>query len=606
MTSHLTLREAFRKFWVDRRHKEIPPISLVPKEDPTTLFTGSGMQQLVPYLLGAPHPLGKKLYNIQPCFRAQDIEEVGDNRHTTFFEMMGNWSLGSYFKEDQLSWIWELFTEELKIPKHKLFVTAFGGTKEIPRDEETYKVWQKLGVPATRIFYYGAEKNWWSRAGVPEKMPAGEPGGPDSEIFYEFSHIIHNPKFGSKCHPNCDCGRYLEIGNSVFMEYKKDKDGTFSVLPEKNVDFGGGLERILAAINNSPDVFKLDVLSPIISQIEQLSNKKYGKEERETRGMRILGDHIRAAVMIAFDGIFPSNKDQGYILRRLIRKMVRLGKQLGIEKDISLALVPPVEKIFGSVYRDLSKKGQEIKTMFQEEEEKFRKTLERGQEQVDRLLKNISPSQSKPEETYGKMAFDLFQSTGYPPEMFLEDLREKGIDISPLAFNEHYLKNFSKHQTVSKKGADKKFKGGLADTKGQTVKYHTATHLLHQALFDVLGKDVRQEGSNITSERLRFDFTSLKKPIQEDIKKIAGIVNKKIMEKITVTYKMMSREEAFKIGAKAFFKEKYPDTVKVYFVGNYSKEFCGGPHVQNTGEIGAIQIYKLEKIGNNMYRVYAK
>lgn len=597
--THLQLRKLFAKFWTKRGHKLVPPIPLVPKDDPTTLFTGFGMQQLVRYLLGEPHPLGEKLYNIQPCFRSQDIDEVGDNRHTTFFEMMGNWSLGSYFKQEQLEWCWTFFTKELGLPKNKLYVTVFAGTKSIPRDTESAKVWKKLGVSDNHIFHYGADKNWWSRAGMPENMPVGEPGGPDSEIFYEFTQVTHNPKFGSKCHPNCNCGRFLEIGNSVFMQYQKQKDESFKELPKKNVDFGGGLERTLAALRNDPDVFKTDVIWPIIEALQKISGVKYTKDDNNTMTMRILADHMRSATIIAADGITPSNKDQGYFERRLLRKMIRYAIKLGIEKDISVQLLSAIVTIFSKVYPILQKKKADIVSIFRMEEERFRQTLNSARLMVEKIIQ-------KPVNNYAQVAFDFFQSTGYPPEFFLEDLKEKNIYIDIKKFNSSYRQIFEKHRSVSKIGAEKKFKGGLADTNEQTIKYHTATHLLHQALFDILGNDIKQEGSNITVERLRFDFYSPKKPLDAEIKKVKAIIDKKIKESLPVSYKVIPKVEAFKIGAKAYFKEKYPEMVKVYFIGNYSKEFCGGPHVKNTKEIGNIEIYKFEKIGSNLYRIYAR
>lgn len=595
----MQLRKLFSKFWQRNGHKLVPPIPLVPKDDPTTLFTGSGMQQLVPYLLGQPHPLGERLYNIQPCFRSQDIDEVGDNRHTTFFEMMGNWSLGTYFKEEQLEWCWTFFTKELELPRHRLYVTVFAGVKSLPRDSQSAQIWKKLGVQDNHIFYYGPEKNWWSRAGVPESMPSGEPGGPDSEIFYEFANVIHNPKFGSKCHPNCDCGKFLEIGNSVFMQYQKQKDESFQELPKKNVDFGGGLERILAAIINRSDMFKIDVLWPIIKATEEFTRKKYRQEENTTKAMQVIADHLRAATLIAADGVIPSNKDQGYFLRRLLRKMVRQGKYLGIENNISTHLLPSIIGIFKTSYPQIVKKQKEIITLFEQEEEKFRKTLENARPAVEKVIQ-------KPVNNYAQIAFDLFQSIGYPPEIFLEDLKEKNIFVDIKKFNTSYKQIFEKHQKVSKKGANKKFQGGLADAKDQTIKYHTATHLLHQALFDVLGDDIRQEGSNITVDRLRFDFYSPKKLTDGELKKVEDIIIKKIKQKLPVNHKIIPKKQAFQIGARSFFKEKYPDMVKVYFIGNYSKEFCGGPHVKNTKEIGKIDIFKFENIGSNIFRIYAK
>ncbi|OGK18478.1 hypothetical protein A2866_00615 [Candidatus Roizmanbacteria bacterium RIFCSPHIGHO2_01_FULL_39_8] len=613
MLTHTKLRDKFAQFWKTKSHKEIPPIPLVPKEDPTTLFTGSGMQQLVPYLLGETHPLGKRLYNIQRGIRTQDIDEVGDNRHTTFFEMMGNWSLGDYFKKEQIVWCWDFLTKEIGLSKSNLFISVFAGTKFIPRDTESISIWKSLGTPQSKIFYYGPDKNWWSRAGIPDNMPVGEPGGITSEVFYEFTQVPHNSKFGPKCHPNCDCGRFLEICNNVFMQYKKEKDGSFSELPNKNVDFGGGLERILAAANENPDVFKIDVLFPIIQKVETLTGKKYGKKFDDTRSMRILSDHIRSAVMLAADGVIPSNKDQGYFLRRLLRRMVRFGKNLGFDKEITVNLVPIVVEIFKKVYKDLPSKQKIIQSLFETEEIKFRNTLNNAQHEVEKFLSRPF-SGNKLEEKYAQLAFDLYQSMGYPVEMFIEDVRQRKINLDINKFHTLYKHTFSKHQAVSKEGADKKFKGGLADNSEKTIRYHTATHLLHQALFDVLGNQVRQEGSNITSDRLRFDFSAPKKMSGSELKKVEAIINKKIAEALDVWYKIVPKTEAYKIGARAFFKEKYPEKVKVYFVGGsisspqtaYSKEFCGGPHVKNTKEIGLVHILKYEKIGSTLYRIYAK
>ncbi len=594
---HRKLRKLFSKFWQDRGHKEVPPISLVPKDDPTTLFTGSGMQQLVPYLLGEPHPLGKRLYNIQRCFRAQDIEEVGDNRHTTFFEMMGNWSLGDYFKKEQLNWFFEFLVEVVGFDPNKLYVTVFAGENGLPADEESIAIWkeifEKYGIKAEvgeRIFKYPAKKNWWSRAGEPSQMPVGEPGGPDSEVFYLFESVKHDPKYGPQCHPNCDCGRFLEIGNSVFMQYKKEKDGKFVPLPSKNVDFGGGLERILAAYHDNPDVFVTDVYLPIIQEVERLVNRKYESEENK-KIMRVIADHIKAATFLIKDGVVPASKEQGYVLRRLLRRIsVKVYQLVGeVDVDILLSASEKVVEIYKGIYFDGNEKR--IFKVIEDEVKKFKSTLARGMRIIEKL-----------DDIDGKKAFDLYQSYGFPFEIIEEIFREKGKVIN----KEEFLKEFEKHKQISRKGAEKKFKGGLADHSEQTIKYHTATHLIHQALFDVLGENVRQEGSNITAERLRFDFYSPVKPSQEDIKKVEEIVNEKINEGLDVYFKMMPKQEAFKIGAKAFFKEKYPDVVKVYFIGDYSKEFCGGPHVKNTKEVGEITIYKFKRIGSNLYRLYAK
>lgn len=596
LKNHTDLRKLWDKFWQSKNHKYVPPISLVPKDDPTTLFTGSGMQQLISYLAGEPHPLGKRLYNIQPCFRSQDIEEIGDNRHTTFFEMIGNWSLGDYFKEEQLAWCWEFYHKELNLPKERLYVTVFAGTKNVPRDEESATIWKKLGVKEDHIFYYGVEKNWWSRAGSPEKMPPGEIGGPDSEIFYDFGEdlkIHENSPFKNKpCHPNCDCGRFLEIGNSVFIQYKKEKNGSLSLLPQKNVDFGGGLERILAVCQNNPDIFLTKLYQPAIKKIEELTEQPYHKTEKNQKIMRIVVDHIKAATFIINDGVYPSNKEQGYILRRLLRRAIVKIYQL---KSLEFAHILPkialeIIKIYQPIYFSVSK-SDFICEVINKEVNQFQKILNHGIKKIKKI-----------KQFDAKVIFDLYQSYGLPFEITSELLKEKGIIISKEEFENEYRK----HQQISRNASLMLFKGGLADHSQQTIKYHTATHLLHQALRDVLGKEVRQEGSNITKERLRFDFYYFRLPTEEEIKKIEEIINQKIKEKLPVYFKIMKKEEALKIGALAFFKEKYGEKVKVYFIGNYSKEFCGGPHVKNTEEIGSIKITKVKKIGNNIIRIYAQ
>ncbi len=597
ITGHLQLRKLFGEFWESRGHKEVPAIPLIPQNDPTTLFTGSGMQQLVPYLLGEPHPLGKKLYNIQRCVRVQDVEEVGDNRHDTFFEMMGNWSLGTYFKEEQIQWLWEFLTEHLKLPKDKLYVSVFKGNKIIPPDKESYAIWKKLGLPENKIHQYDATKNWWSRAGVPENMPAGEPGGPDSEVFYEFSGVPHDSKFGQKCHPNCDCGRFLEIGNSVFMQYKKNSDGSFSELPNKNVDFGGGLERLLSAANNNPDMFLTDVFYSIIQSIEQYTGKSYS-DDINKKTMRVIADHIKTSVFLIVDGVRPSNKEHGYVLRRLLRRSIVKMRSLSFQQVNTESFSHMAEqalKIYEHVYFNRQRDLPIVASVIQEEISRFDKSLEKGFVEIGKI-----------ENVDGKIAFDLYQTFGFPLEITEELFKEKDQEIDKKQFYEE----FEKHKNLSRNASTGKFKGGLADHSEQTIKYHTATHLLHQALFDVLG-EVRQEGSNITVERLRFDFYSQRKPLQDEIKKVEQMVNQKIKDSLPVSFKMMPKNDAMKIGARSFFREKYPDIVKVYFVGKslenaYSKEFCGGPHVQNTKEIGKIEIFKYEKIGSNIYRIYAK
>jgi alanyl-tRNA synthetase len=594
MLKYLGLRKIFGEFWQSKGHQEVPPAPLVLKEDPTTLFTSSGMQQLVPCLMGEPHPLGKKLYNIQPSLRTQDIMEVGDNRHTTFFEMIGNWSMGDYFKNQEFPWVLELFTKHLGLPKDRLYVTVFEGENGVPKDEESTRIWQELGIPKERIFYYGFDKNWWSRSGTPDKMPAGEIGGPDSEIFYDFG-APHDKKYGPACHPNCECGRFLEIGNSVFIQYKKKEDGTLEELAQKNVDFGGGVERILAASANNPDVFASELFTEIISMIEKVSGQKY---ENNRQAVQIIADHLKAATFLIINGVTPSNKEHGYVLRRFLRRsVVKMRKLKGgmPSPDNFVDICQSVLKTYENVYFNLENDIKVIEPVVKNEILRFEKSLENGLREIEKIAK-----------INGKIAFDLYQTYGFPLEITEELFREKGQPIK----KEEFYQEFKKHQELSRAASVGMFKGGLVDQGGQTIKYHTATHIIHQALFNVLGTEVRQEGSNITGERLRFDFYSPVKPAPEEIKKVEEIVNDVINQSLPVSSKTMTREEALKIGAKAFFRQKYPYLVKVYFIGEpanpFSKELCGGPHVASTKEIGRIEIYKLEKIGSSLYRLYAK
>ncbi|MBI1871825.1 alanine--tRNA ligase, partial [Candidatus Collierbacteria bacterium] len=582
---------------------------IVPQADSTTLFTGSGMQPLIPYLLGQPHPAGKRLVNSQKSFRAEDIEEVGDNRHTTFFEMLGNWSLGDYFKEAQLSWFWQFLTDEIKLDPQKLYVSVFIGDEEnnIPADEETVAIWEglfkekgieaktirlgsvekasELGMQGGRIFYYDVRKNWWSRSGIPSQMHDGEPGGPDSEVFYDFG-TPHDLKYGKECHPNCDCGRFLEIGNSVFMQYQKQTNWTLKELPKKNVDFGGGLERIAAAANNDPDIFKTDLFWPIIEKIENLTAQKY---QNHAPTMRIIADHLKAAVFMISEGLEPSNKQQGYVLRKLLRRAFLKLEQLGVPVNkATLPIISSVREIYKESY--LSKIGlDKLEIVIRDEDEKFSKTMHRGMVYI-----------SKYPEITGKTAFNLFTTFGFPWELTLELAAEKGQEINRAEFEEE----FKKHQDLSRKASAGMFKGGLADQSETVTKYHTATHLLQQALRDVLGNHVHQAGSNITGERLRFDFTHTKSLSPDEINKVEEIINEKINEDLTVTSTITPYEEAIKSGALAFFKEKYPEKVTVYQIGDYSKELCGGPHVTHTGEIGKIRIVKQESLGSGVRRIY--
>jgi alanyl-tRNA synthetase len=607
------VRKRYLDFFAKRGHTIIPSAPIVPENDPTTLFTSSGMQPLVPYLLGQPHPEGARLADSQMSFRAEDIEEVGDNRHTTFFEMLGNWSLGDYFKQEQLPWFFGYLTskeEGLGLDPKNLYVTVFAGDDAtgMARDDEAIGIWQQLfgekGVEAKfaeigteeqgyergmkdgeRIFAYGAKKNWWSRAGVPAKMPAGEPGGPDSEVFYDFG-LPHDEKFGAQCHPNCDCGRFIEIGNSVFMQFIKQAGGSFAELPKKNVDFGGGLERLTAATRGNPDVFLIDAFDAARAAIEKRSGKKYGESEEVTKAYRIILDHMRAASFMLASAITPANTEQGYVLRRLIRRAIREADRLGIKE----AVLAEVAEGYGAAYVDqyplLLANKDFIREQLEKEEAQFRKTLVRGLKIFDDFVAVGSIS--------AQQAFELYTTYGFPVELTEELARERGLSFDRAAVGEL----MKKHQEESRAGAAQKFAGGLADHQAQTITYHTTHHILLKALQMVLGEEVKQRGSNITSERLRIDFNFSRKMTDEEKKKVEEIVNGTIYNDLPVIRTVMKKEEAEKLGAQMEFGAIYPEMVSVYSVGPkdateenpkipeaFSLEFCGGPHVSNTAEI---------------------
>jgi len=600
------IRSKYLAFFEKRGHFVIPSASLVPHNDPTTLFTGSGMQPLIQNLLGKEHPAGSRLVDSQKCFRAEDIEEVGDNRHTTFFEMLGNWSLGDYFKKEQLPWFFEFLTDEVELDPNKLYVTVFIGDEKnnIPRDTESASIWKelfakkridakdvvigseadgyRLGMQGGRIFYYDAKKNWWSRAGVPENMPAGEPGGPDSEVFYDFGSP-HDPKFGAECHPNCDCGRFLEIGNSVFMQYIKKEDGSFALLPKQNVDFGGGLERIVAASNGDSDVFAIDALEDIIGLLIHFSKKEY-TDSRYQRSFRIIADHIRAAVFMIADGVRPSNTERGYVLRRLLRRAALHTMKLSLgDKDKEDSMLVRSSELtlekYAEAYTELEGEAmfKEMTETIWKEEQQFVLTLERGMKEFERVAANGRVEASE--------AYVLFTTHGFPFEMTMELATERGIDVD----HEGFKREMKKHQELSRAGSEQKFKGGLADTSEKTTRLHTAHHLLLKALQIVLGPHVKQRGSNITQERLRIDFSHGEKMTKEQLVEVERIVNEKIQEGTPVIRTEMPKDEAEKLGAEHEFGVKYPDRVSVYSVGPldsaFSIEFCGGPHVSNTKEI---------------------
>jgi alanyl-tRNA synthetase len=638
------IRQKYLEFFKKRGHVEVPSASLVPQNDPTTLFTSSGMQPMIAYFLGEAHPEGDKIVDSQRCFRAEDIEEVGDNRHTTAFEMLGNWSLGDYFKKDQLNWFFEFLTKEIGLDPKKLYVSVFKGNTEIPRDTEAIEIWKEIfakvgldaqvvedapekGMQGGRIFLYPEKKNWWSRSGPPSKMPAGEPGGPDSEVFFEFDQIQHDLAFGPVCHVNCDCGRYLEIGNSVFMQYQKQDDGSFKELLQKNIDFGGGLERILAASYNSSDAFVTDLFYPIIQKIEQLASKKY--EGKDKKSFQIIADHIKAAVWLASDGVIPSNKAQGYMMRRLIRRSVSAGLNLTINTNFTGEIIPIIQEMYKELYPNVN--TPEIHTIITEEESKFRKTLSTALKEATRVIEALNTSVINSEEVAQK-AFDLYQSNGLPSDIFLDELDKKvgGLTLDQRQeIQEKFTNLFKAHQDLSRASSAGMFKGGLADHSEIVTQYHTTTHLLHQALRTVLGDHVFQKGSNITAERLRFDFSHSERLTEEQKQKVEQIVNQKIKESLPVYFQIMPLEAGRKTGAIGLFGEKYPDTVKVYSIGPqpkqgttnkeitseteivprtevYSREFCGGPHVDNTHDIhGIFKIQKDEKIAKDVVRIKA-
>ncbi len=572
------VRKRYLDFFAKRGHTVIPSAPIVPENDPTTLFTSSGMQPLVPYLLGQPHPEGNRLVDSQLSIRTGDIEEVGDNRHLTFFEMLGNWSLGDYFKQEQLPWIFEFLTdneEGLGLDPKKIFITTFSGDEEsgMVADTESVGIWKKIGIPDERLFSYGAKKNWWSRAGTPTDMPSGEIGGPCSEMFYDFG-TPHDKAFGEECHPNCDCGRFVEIGNSVFMQFIKNADGTFSELPKMNVDFGGGLERLTATTLASSDIFDADVFDTPRNVIEKRSGKKY-QDADTIRSFRIIMDHTRAASVMFDAGVHPSNTEQGYVLRRLIRRAIREVDRLGI-KDAILADIAGGHR-----------------AEFDTEEAQFRKTLTNGMRELEKMGTVID-------------AFMLFTTYGFPIELTEEIAKEKGIALDLDAVK----KKMAEHQAQSRAGAAQKFAGGLSDHAEQTIRYHTAHHLLLKALQIVLGRDAHQRGSNITSERLRIDFSYGQKMTSEQKAEVERIVNEKITEEIPVIRTDMKKEEAEKLGAEHEFGATYPDTVSVYSVGlldsAFSIEFCGGPHVSNTNElIGKFRIVKEEASSAGIRRIKA-
>ena len=580
------LRNAYVDFFKKRGHAYIPSASLIPENDPTVLFTTAGMHPLVPYLLGEKHPAGKRLVNYQKCIRTGDIDDIGDSTHLTFFEMLGNWSLGDYFKEGSIKMSYDLLTEVLKIKIKNLAVTAFEGNENAPKDMETYNAWKKLGFKDDQIFFYGVEDNWWG--------PAGQTGpcGPDTEIFYDDGR----PKCSKKCGPACKCGKYVEIWNNVFMEYNKKEDGTYVPLSQQNVDTGMGLERVLAMMNGVKSAYDTELFIPTIKEIERLSGKRY---EDNIKAFRIIADHLRSATFLLGDdrGVAPSKMDQGYVLRRLIRRASRYMRKLGIEGCQMVNVSKIVVDQYSDVYPELERNKEFIFTNLAAEEEKFNRTLDRGLRIADKMFDELGDSKTLDSEH----AFRLYDTFGFPIELTKELADERNVSVDIKGFEER----FREHQEKSRAGAEQRFKGGLSDSSDETTKLHTATHLLNAALRQVLSADIMQKGSNITPERLRFDFNFDRKMTPEEIRKVEELVNDAIKKKIDVICEEIPYEEAKRCGAIGVFEGKYEDIVKVYTVPGVSKEMCGGPHVKNTGDIGGFKIQKEESSAAGVRRIKA-
>jgi len=622
MITSKELRQKYLDFFKSKGHTIIPSASLIPENDPTVLFTTAGMHPLVPYLLGEKHPSGTRLANVQKCIRTQDIDEVGDNRHDTFFEMLGNWSLGDYFKNEAIEWSWEFLTDKnyLGLDPKKLAVSVFEGDNDASFDEQAYDTWKRLGVLEERIAKLPKKNNWWG--------PAGQTGpcGPDTEMFF-WKGTSEFPPAGSN--PKTDEDNWLEIWNDVFMQYFKKTDGSFEPLAQMNVDTGMGLERTLVTLNGYSDVFEIDTFKPLIEKIEAITNKSYHQSFETDKSMRIIADHLRTATMIMGDdrGIAPSNVDQGYIVRRLIRRAVRHGRLLGIQDNFCSQIAKEVIKIFADVYPEVAKNKNFVLSEMEKEEKKFRNTLEEGLKIIEKEFEVLNAKDGQPivfgefgitstnilmkkmsPQITGKWIFDLYQSHGFPFEMTIEEIKKLGnleIDDFEKLQNE-FKAEMKKHQELSRAGAEQKFKGGLADTSEQSTKYHTATHLLLAALRQVLGADIVQKGSNITPERLRFDFNWPEKLTAEQIKAVEDLVNQKITENISVEMQELPKEQAKDlVTVRSFDLSKYGNIVKVYKIADFSIEFCGGPHVLNTGVLGHFKITKEEASSAGVRRIKA-
>jgi alanyl-tRNA synthetase len=587
------LRQSFINFFAERGHAMIPSAPLVPENDPTALFISAGMHPLVPYLLGESHPNGRRLLSVQKCLRTDDIEAVGDISHNTFFEMLGFWSLGDYWKQDSLRWTLEWFTRVLGLQLGRISVTVFAGDSDAPRDDEAVQVWLELGIPQERIYYLSKKDNWWG--------PAGKigPCGPDSELFYDTGR----PKHGSDCQPGCGCGKYIEIGNNVFMQYNKTAEGDYVPLKQRNIDVGLGLERTLCVHLGTSDVYTTDLFLPIVQRIYELRESQESSAtlstEKEQGLLRIITDHLRAATFIIADGVLPSNVEQGYICRRLIRRAVRCGHEMSLPRTFTAEVAKAVIVRYGMIYPELEERQTTILNELTREEERFRQTLARGLREFEKLEEGLR--QRGETILAGEAVFRLLDTFGFPPTLTAELAQERGLSADIDGFN----LLFKQHQERSRQANQKKFAGGLADHSERTTQLHTATHLLNQALRDVLGTHVRQMGSNITQERLRFDFSHPKKLTSEEILRVEEIVNQQIRRDLQTTVEVIPLQQALDQGALAFFGERYGDPVKVYKIGDYSMEVCGGPHVQHTRGMGRFRIIKAESIGQGAQRIRA-
>jgi alanyl-tRNA synthetase len=582
------LRRMYVNYFTERGHCEIASASLLPDNDPTVLFTTAGMHPLVPYLLGESHPQGKRLTNIQKCIRTCDIDEVGDDTHLTFFEMLGNWSLGDYFKEESISLSFEFLTSVLNIPVERLAVTVFGGDEMVAKDDETAKLWKSKGLTDDRIFFYGREENWWGPVGVTG------PCGPDTEIFYDMG----KEPCGKDCGPACHCSKYVEIWNNVFMEYNKKSDGSYELLQDKNVDTGMGMERVLTILHGKDNVYETELFIPVMNKLKSLTHIPYSEETKSD--FRIICEHSRAIAFILGDPkrILPSNTEQGYILRRLIRRTIRLNKKYGFPDNILCDLVSVIIQQYKEVYNELGDSHDFILEQIEKESCLFRKTLDSGLKKAERYFKSLQED----EVLSGELAFKLYDTFGFPIEFTMELANERGVKVDTINFEQR----FKDHQEKSRQGAEGKFKGGLADASIQTARLHTATHLLNSALRKVLGDDIFQRGSNITEERLRFDFSFDRKLTAVELNEVSRIVNEAIEKSIVVKCEEMSLEEARQLKAIGIFDNKYGDRVKVYTIPGYSKEICGGPHASNTNELGRFIIIKEEASSAGVRRIKAR